>query len=162
MARKAGTPFRWLLLFLLAGTAAANLTAQISSGSLAGNIQDANGAVVPNATVTATNDATHIVAVVKSTSAGAYRFPTLTLGAYTVTAVAPGFSTATETGVVVQISSTTALDIKLAVGEVSQTVTVDASGLRIETESSDISGTVSNKQIEDLPLSLATGVGGLR
>jgi Carboxypeptidase regulatory-like domain len=162
MFRKAGISSRWLLLCMLAGTATVTLTAQISSGSLAGNVQDANGAVVPNATVTATNDATHTVTAVKSTSAGAYRFPTLALGAYTVTAVAPGFSTATETGVVVQISSTTALDIKLAVGEVSQTVTVDASGLRIETESSDISGTVSNKQIEDLPLSLATGVGGLR
>jgi hypothetical protein len=147
---------------MLAGTATVTLTAQISSGSLAGNIQDANGAVVPNATVTATNGATRIVTVAKSTSAGAYRFPTLPLGAYTVTAVAPGFSTATETGVLVQISSTTALDIKLAVGEVSQTVTVDASGLRIETESSDISGTVSTRQIEDLPLSLASGVGGLR
>ncbi|WP_058188829.1 TonB-dependent receptor [Terracidiphilus gabretensis] len=162
MVRKAGSPFRWLLLCLLAGTAAANLTAQISSGSLAGNIQDANGAVVPNATVTATNDATHVITVAKSTSAGNYRFPTLSLGTYTVTAVATGFSTASETGVVVQISSTTALDIKLAVGEVNQSITVDASGLRIETESSDISGTVSNKQIEDLPLSLASGVGGLR
>ncbi len=162
MVRNAAIPFRWLLVFLLAATAVAHLAAQISSGSLAGNIQDANGAVIPGATVTATNDDTHVITVAKSTSAGNYRFSTLPLGTYTVTAVATGFSTATATGVVVQISSTTGLDIKLAVGEVNQSITVDASGLRIETESSDISGTVSNKQIEDLPLSLASGVGGLR
>jgi len=162
MHRNAGNPFRWLLLFLLVGITAINLTAQVSSGALAGNIQDSSGAVVPNATVTATNDATHTVSTIKSTSAGTYRFSSLPLGTYTVTAVASGFSTATETGVLVQISTTTALDIKLAPGEVSQTVTVDASGLRIETESSEVSATVSNKQIQDLPLSLAAGIGGLR
>ncbi len=162
MIRNLRSHFRWLMLLLLVGSAAVPLTAQISSGSLAGNIQDASGAVVPNATVTATNNATHVASTVKSTSAGSYRFPSLPLGTYTVTASAAGFSTATETGVLVQISSTSAVDIKLMPGEVNQTVTVDAGGLRIETESSDISGTISNKQIEDLPLSLAAGIGGLR
>jgi Carboxypeptidase regulatory-like domain len=162
MFRHARSPFCWLLLVLLAGIATAKLTAQTSSGAIAGSIQDISGAVVPNTTVTATNDATHSVSVTKSTSTGAYRFPNIPLGTYTVTAAAPGFSNATETGVIVQINSTTALDIKLSPGQVSQTVTVDASGLRIETESSEIDGTVSNKQIEDLPLSLASGIGGLR
>ena len=50
----------------------------------------------------------------------------------------------------------------LKVGASSESITVDASGNHLETESSDISGTISNKQIEDLPLSLASGVGGLR
>ena len=52
--------------------------------------------------------------------------------------------------------------MKLKVGAETENVTVDASGLRLETESSDVGGTVSNKQVEDLPLSLASGVGGLR
>jgi Carboxypeptidase regulatory-like domain len=162
MVRSARNLFRGVLLSLLAGIFASDLSAQISSGSIAGNIQDSSGAVIQDATVTATNDATHIVTVVKSTSAGTYRFPTLPLGTYTITVAVQGFSTVTDTGVVVQISSTTALDIKLSPGGVNQSVTVDASGIRIETESSEISGTVSNKQIEDLPLSLAAGIGGLR
>ncbi len=163
MVRGATSPCRWLLPALLAVSfTAADVTAQTSSGAIAGNIQDASGAVIQNATVTATNDATHASSVTKSTSAGAYRFPNIPLGTYTVTVVAPGFSTSTQTGVIVQISSTTALDIQLSPGEVSQTVTVDAGGLRLETESSEIDGTISNKQIEDLPLSLASGVGGLR
>jgi hypothetical protein len=162
MFKRAGSHFCWSFLVLLAAIPSDNLTAQTSSGAMAGGIQDTSGAVVPNTTITATNDATHTVSVTKSTSSGAYRFPTLPLGTYTITASAPGFSTATEKGVIVQVSSTTALDIKLAPGEVSQTITVDAGGLRLETESSEIDGTVSNKQIEDLPLSLASGVGGLR
>ncbi len=52
--------------------------------------------------------------------------------------------------------------MKLTVGSQTENITVDASGLRLETESSDVGGTVSNKQVEDLPLSLANGVGGLR
>ena len=162
MVTGARSPFRWLLPVLLAGVTVTDLTAQTSSGAIAGNIQDASGAVVPGATVTATIVATHTGSETKSTSTGAYRFPNLPLGTYTVSVVAPGFATATETGVIVQINSTTALDIKLSPGEVSQTITIDAGGLRLETESSEIDGTISNKQIEDLPLSLASGVGGLR
>lgn len=162
MFRSAGRPFPCLLLLILAGIATERLFAQTSSGAIAGSTQDFSGALVANTTVTATNDATHAVSVTKSTSSGAYRFPALPLGSYTVTAVASGFATATETGVIVQINSTTALDIKLKPGQVSESVTVDASGLRIETETSEIDGTVSNKQIEDLPLSLAAGIGGLR
>ena len=161
MFRNSGSPLRWVLLLLL-GLVAGNLAAQTTSGAIAGSILDPSGAVVPNATVTATNDATHIITTAKSASAGAYRFPNLPQGTYTVTAVVPGFDKATETGVIVHINSVTSLDIKLVAGEVTQTITVDASGLRIETESSEINGTVSNKQIEDLPLSLAAGIGGLR
>jgi len=163
MARNPENLLRWLLLLVLfAHITVAHVIAQTASGAIAGSIQDSTGAVVPDTAVTAINDATHTVSTTKSTSSGAYRFPNLPLGTYTVTAVAPGFSTATQTGVIVQISSTTALDIKLSPGEVSQTITVDAGGLRIETESSEIGATVSSKQIEDLPLSLASGIGGLR
>src|SRR5580704_15513863 len=112
MVRGATSPCRWLLPALLAVSfTAVDVTAQTSSGAIAGNIQDASGAVIQNATVTATNDATHTSSVTKSTSAGAYRFPNIPLGTYTVTVVAPGVSTSTQTCVIVHISSTTALDI---------------------------------------------------
>ena len=79
-----------------------------------------------------------------------------------MTVTAPGFTTNTSTGVLVQVNNTTALNISLASGAVTEVVTVDASGNLLQTESSDISGVVSNRQIEDLPLSLASGIGGLR
>jgi hypothetical protein len=136
--------------------------AQSNRGAMSGSVTDPTGAVIPGAKVMVVQSATGAKSETVSTSAGDYRFSELSVGSYTVTTTAPGFSSATATGVVVTINSTTALNVKLQVGSQTDNVTVDASGLRLETESSDISGTVSNKQIEDLPLSLASGVGGLR
>jgi len=136
--------------------------AQSARGALAGNVTDSTGAVIPNAVIDATNEANGGKNETKSTSVGSYHFPDLPIGAYTVVVKAPGFATTTSSGVQVQINSTAALNVTLNAGGVSDVVNVDASGLRLETESSDISGTISNKQIEDLPLSLASGVGGLR
>ena len=150
------------LLLLLAGSFACLAVAQSARGALAGNVTDSTGAVIPGADISAVNQSTGGKNETKSTSAGAYRFPDLPIGVYTVTVTAPGFATATNTGVQVEINVTASLSVTLKTGAVSEVVSVDASGNRIETESSDIGGTISNKQIEDLPLSLASGVGGLR
>jgi hypothetical protein len=136
--------------------------AQSVRGALAGSVSDPSGAVIPGATISAVNEATGAKSETVSTSAGAYRFAELAPGNYKVTTTAAGFETATASGVLVTVNSTSALNISLKVGAQTETVNVDASGLRVETESSDISGTISSKQIEDLPLSLAAGVGGLR
>jgi hypothetical protein len=136
--------------------------AQSTRGQLAGTVTDSTGAVVPGAVITALNSATGVTSRAVSTSSGSYRFPELAVGTYTVTTTAAGFEVASATGVQVTINSVTSLNVALKIGSQADTVTVDASGLRVETESSDISGTVSNKQIEDLPLSLTSGVGGLR
>ena len=136
--------------------------AQSVRGSLAGTVTDSTGAVIPNAMIVATETSTGVKSQSVSTSSGSYRFADLPIGSYNVTTTAAGFETATASGVQVTVNSATSLNVALKVGSQTETVNVDASGLRIETESSDISGTVSNKQIEDLPLSLASGVGGLR
>ena len=136
--------------------------AQSTRGTLAGTVMDSTGALVPNASVAVTNETTGVKSTTTSTSSGDYRFPELALGAYTVTVTAPGFEVATATGVTVSINSVSALNVHLKIGEQTQTVTVDASGLRLQTETSDVGGTISQKQILDLPLSVATGVGGLR
>ena len=148
-----------IALFFLAPSFA---SAQTSNGSVAGNVLDQSGASVPGATITATSESTGSKTVAKSTTAGSYKFPSLPIGSYSIVTTAPGFATASNTGVLVQVNSTSGLDISLKAGAVTETVSVDASGLRLDTESSEIGGTVSTKQIEDLPLSLAQGVGGLR
>ncbi|MGA7159306.1 MAG: carboxypeptidase-like regulatory domain-containing protein [Acidobacteriaceae bacterium] len=136
--------------------------AQTSAGQIAGTISDPTGAVIPGAKVVVVQEATGVKSQTVSTSSGDYKFTSLPVGTYTVTTTAPGFSTETDTGVQVTVNSTAAVNVKLKIGVETQNVTVDASGLRLETETSDIGGTVSNKQVEDLPLSLASGVGGLR
>src|ERR1700679_781012 len=144
------------ITFVLAATA----FGQSSQGAMGGTVTDPTGAVVPGAQVVVVNAATGAKSQTVSTSAGDYKFTELPVGTYTVTSTAAGFASAVDTGVQVTINSTAALDVKLKVGAETENVTVDASGLRLETESSDVGGTVSNKQVEDLPLSLATGGGG--
>lgn len=136
--------------------------AQSARGELAGTIADASGAVVEGAQISALNEQNGGKTETVSTSSGSYRFPELAIGSYTITVTAPGFQTTTNTGLQVTINSVTSLNVALKTGSVTETINVDASGSRVETESSDISGTVSNRQIEDLPLSLAQGVNGMR
>jgi hypothetical protein len=150
------------LLLLLAGPLACTAIAQSARGALAGNVTDSTGAVISGATISAVNQSTGGKNEAKSTSAGVYRFPSIPIGVYTVTVTAPGFATSTDSGVEIEINTTASLNVTLKTGAVAEVVNVDASGSRIETESSEIGGTISNKQIEDLPLSLASGVGGLR
>ena len=136
--------------------------AQSTRGELAGTITDSSGAVVAGAKVEATGVDTGIKNSTVTTSSGAYHFPEIAIGRYNVTVTATGFATATRTGVPVTINSTTALNIPLTPGTVSQNITVDASAPTIESQSSDIGGTISQQQIEELPLAVAAGVGGLR
>lgn len=135
--------------------------AQTNEGQLSGNVLDSTGAQVANAQITAKNDATGSTYSIQSTSSGSYRFASIALGQYTVTATASGFSPSVNTGVVVRVGSVTALDIHLAVGAATDTITVAANASTVETQSSDVGGTVTTRQIIDLPLALG-GVGALR
>ena len=149
-----------LMVLLVAGSGI--LHAQSVRGSIAGNVTDSSGAVIPGATITAVDQTNGGNSVTKSTSAGSYRFADLPIGVYTVTISAPGFATRANKGVVVQVNTTSALNIVMTPGAVSETVTVDASAPQLETQSSEIGGNVSYRQMQDLPLSIAQGVGALR
>ena len=136
--------------------------AQSTRGELAGSITDASGAVISGAQIVAVNSDTGATSQTTSTSSGAYHFTELSIGRYSITVTAPGFSVSTSNGVQVTVNSTSSLNVVLKAGAVSESVTVDASGARIETESSDIGGTISARQITELPLAIAGGVGALR
>ncbi len=154
---------RWLcvvLLTLLALPLAG--IAQSTRGELAGTVKDTSGAVIAGAQVVATQIDTGAVSQTVSTSAGAFRIPELAIGRYNVSVSAAGFATSESKGVLITINSVSPLSVVLKPGAANETVTVDASAPSIQTESSEIGGTISERQIDELPLSLATGVGGLR
>jgi len=140
---------------------AAIAPAQTNQGQIAGNVLDPSGAAVPNATVTAKGQETGSVLTTTSSGAGNYRFPSIQLGHYTITATAPGFKSAVSTGVEVRVGTVTGLDITLSAGGANETVTVRADANTVETQSSDVGGTVTTQQIIDLPLALG-GVGATR
>ncbi|HEY1963311.1 MAG TPA: carboxypeptidase-like regulatory domain-containing protein, partial [Acidobacteriaceae bacterium] len=135
--------------------------AQSVRGVLSGSVTDPSGAVVAGAKIQAINANTGVSLATASTSSGSYQFAELPLGTYNVTVTAPGFKTASFSNVLVQVNTTTALNAKLELGQSSESVTVTAAATGLQTESSDVGGVVTDRQITQLPLALG-GVGNLR
>ena len=135
--------------------------AQTNQGQIAGNVLDATGASIANAQVTARNEATGSTYTATSTGSGNYRFPSIELGRYTITATAPGFRQQVSTGVEVRVGTVTSLDVNLSAGGGNESITVASDAPTVESQSSDVGGTVTTQQIVDLPLALG-GVGALR
>ena len=152
MARFRGIFLLWTLAVsaLLLGPAA-----WAQTGSITGQVLDQAGAVIPNATVTATSAATGASQTVTTTSAGLFNFAALPPAVYTVSASATGFTTMTRDNVTLNIAATLPLNFKLAVGGASTTVNVaGVSAAPIETDSSQLSTVIDSKQINNLPLVL--------
>lgn len=135
--------------------------AQTVFGSITGTVTDPAGAVVPSAKVQAREEQTGTTFNGVSTSAGAFSFPQVPIGAYDITVEAGGFKSTTLTGVRVNLQVTTSLSIKLQVGTAVQSVTVNGSALTLQTATSDITGSITQEQYNKLPLALG-GVGALR
>ena len=158
---KAFRQLRGILCLLLFVAGSFSAYAQTNQGQMAGNITDQSGAYVSGASITARNEATGSVYTATSTGAGSYRFPSIQLGRYTVSTAAKGFKSTVNTGVEVRVGNVTALDINLSAGGGNETVTVQANAPTIQTQSSDVGGTVTSQQIVNLPLALG-GVGAMR
>ena len=150
--------FAICVLILLTGSV---MRAQSVHGTLAGTVADSTGAVIAGAKVDVVNTGTASTYTATTTSAGIFRFEDVALGNYVVTVTAQGFKTAVTKGVLVQIGTVASVSISLQPGTVSEEVTVTSSGPTLETESSDMGGVISEKQIVDLPLALG-GVGAMR
>lgn len=137
------------------------LQAQSVHGTLAGVVTDSTGAVIPGARVDIVNTGTAATYNATTTSVGVFRFEDVALGDYTITVTAAGFKTALTKNVLVQIGTVASISVTLQPGAASEQVTVTSEGPALETESSDVGGVISEKQIVDLPLALG-GVGALR
>jgi hypothetical protein len=151
-----------LLMALAIFTFSSVATGQTNQGAIAGVVEDSSGAVVSNAKLTATEKSTGTVYQAVSSSAGSYRFPNVRIGTYDITVTATGFKSPTLTGIVVQVATTAAVDIKLSAGGINETVVVRADAPTLESESSDIGTVVDAKQILDLPLALGSTVQAMR
>ena len=139
-----------LTLFLLC----LPLVAQEHLGRMAGTITDESGAVIPAAQVTVRNEGTGVETSVVSNDSGAYFFPTLVIGFYTVIASLDGFKTVEQVGVRVAAGGAVTLNITLPVGEVVDTVTVEGGALAVDTQSSSAGVTRFTEEIEVLPLAV--------
>ncbi len=153
--------FRTLAGILLLVLAVGLSYGQTDQGQIAGNVTDNTGASIPGVAITATRTETGTVYTAKSTSDGSYRFPSIQIGSYTVKATSPNFKQAVDTGVLVRVGTVTSLTISLTPGGATETVTVLSNAPTVETQSSDVGGIVTDRQIIELPLALG-GVGAMR
>lgn len=139
--------------------------------TLQGTVLDPSGAGVPSATVTLKNTDTGIEREATSDTAGYYLFQFVVPGNYALTTKATGFKTSVREGVQLSISDTVRVDISLALGAASDTVSVNAEVTAVQTDSSSLGSIVSQKIVDTLPLkghsslymyNLAPGVVGNR
>ena len=132
-------------------TPAAFAQATPTSGAIQGSVTDPSGAAVPNAQITFTNTGTGIVRTVKTDSAGFYNSGALNAGQYAVKITAPGFQTL-QSSVAANVNVVSGGNFKLSVGQSSQTVTVEAGTVQVNTEQSSVQNTLTSQQINTLPV----------
>ncbi|MBM3728742.1 MAG: TonB-dependent receptor [Acidobacteria bacterium] len=134
------------------GWLAASAYAQVISSSIVGTVLDPTGAAVPGAQVTVSNQATGISRTAPSDPQGAFVLPQLSPGMYSVTAKVGGFKLWEAQGLVLPVNQTLRVDVQLTVGDVTEQVRVEASGLRLESETSSLGQVIEQKSIVELPL----------
>src|SRR5262245_43819293 len=149
---------RILLAGILAASTAGPALAQIGgTGSIQGTILDPSGAVVPGATVVATNAATGVATTRKASSAGVYALSPLPAGEYRVAVTAQGFSPLVQDHVLVDALSVVGLNLTLQVGTLEQEATVIASVPLLSTADARLGQTVRNEVYTALPLIMPAG-----
>ena len=126
--------------------------AQVQNGQFQGTVLDQSGAAVPNATVTATNAATGQAFTAHSSASGFYSLNQLPIGNYSVKASAQGFKAAETKNQALNAGMIEALNFKLTIGEVTQTVEVTSAAPLVQTDDPKLSATVGSQQIANLPL----------
>ncbi len=126
--------------------------AQRDLGTVTGTIVDAQGAAVPNAKITITEEGTGVAYNTVTTAAGAYTEPAMHPGTYNIRVEAPGFQVAEQKGIVVNPGAPVSVNLTLQVGNASQTIEVTAQAPLLQTESPAIGENLNASQITQVPL----------
>jgi hypothetical protein len=144
---------RKLVLLICAGIVASGLaSAQTITASITGNASDPSGAVVPNGTVTATNTETNVRTTTTTNAEGIYTFPFLRVGSYTITVESKGFKKSVVGPFKVETNQIARIDIKLELGDTTQTVEVADVGPLLQTETQATGDTLSSSKLTSIPL----------
>ncbi len=128
--------------------------AQKAMAALRGLVQDPSSAAIPNASLTITNRMTGIQQKTTTNRDGVFNFPSVEPGEYTVAVNATGFKSETRTGVTISTGIVNQMNIQLQVGDVSQSVSVNAGTQSLNTADAVVSGLINAQQVHDLPLNV--------
>lgn len=142
----------WLVSTLLL---AAPVMAQIT-GAITGSVMDESGGSVPKAEVTIRNTGTSAERKISSDSNGRFVAEALPVGTYDVSVTSAGFKKAVRLGLVLGVAERLAVDMRLEVGQLTESVSVTAEAPLIKTETGDVSYTVTERQVTELAVSNRT------
>jgi hypothetical protein len=152
------TTRKWLRVCVVAamilGASAAELSAQITTGTVIGTVKDSQGGVIPGATVTLIDEAKGTkIGPVTTNSDGAYVFPNVTAATYTVEVSMDGFKTTHQKGIPVSGGDRASVpSITLEVGGKTETILVTAESPLVQSQSGERSFAVTTEQVENLPI----------
>jgi hypothetical protein len=138
------------LLAVALGTSPA--WAQGSAGSITGVVEDTVGATIPNATVTARDMDRGTTWTTKTSSAGVYDFPQISVGNIEVKVSATGFATQAHSPFGLAVNQVVRVDFKMSVGKVSETIEVSTAPPLLQSESTDVSTLLDAKAVSNLPM----------
>jgi hypothetical protein len=136
-----------LLLLLVLGLP---FLAAGQEATVVGTVTDPTGGVVPNVTITITNVQTNAIRTLTTNDAGQYVASNLPIGKYDVKAEAAGFKLETQTGVMLNVNDRIRVDFQMKVGAKTETVSVEANALAVQSDSSEVSSLVNGTQITEL------------
>jgi hypothetical protein len=143
------------IIVLLFALVSGQTRAQTSgTGAIQGTVTDATGALLPGASITATNTLTGVKTTSTSTGAGHFVLSLLQPGPYNVTVTAAQFAPVTQTKVVVDALSEVRLDVKLSAAAASESVDVSGEQQTLQTEDLKLGSSIDNETYDALPLAL--------
>ena len=145
-------PTTWILAALTLFFLAVSAIAQTTTGRILGTLTDQTGAAVANATVTVTDVQRGTSRVLTTDDTGSYVAADLQPGTYKVRVEAKGFKAVERPSVQIEVATDVRADFALQPGQVTEVVTINEDIPLINTTSSTLGGTLSNKEINDLPL----------
>jgi hypothetical protein len=128
------------------------LWAQSDRGTITGTVTDPSGALIVGASVTAINTATGVSTKTVTSSAGDYTIPLLRSGKYDVTIEQAGFKKFVRTSIMLEVGQTVRVDATLQLGQVTQTVEVNAQAALLQQDTSNRGTVVSSRDVEELPI----------
>lgn len=126
--------------------------AQLGTATISGTVLDSSGAVVENAVVAAVNTATGFERNTASNSLGQFNLPGLVPGTYDLTVRFQGFKTYQSRGIVLQVDQNANLEIRLEVGQLTETVLVTGQTPLVESQTSSLGAVIDTQKILALPL----------
>jgi len=141
-----------LLIALISAISAIGASAQLSTATMFGTVTDPVGAAIPKASVTLTQTDTGFVRTVVTNDSGGYRADFLPIGPYKVMVTATGFKKLDREGITLTVTEEAHLDLTMAIGGTDQTIEVTAEIPLLNTGNSTLGRTISNVEIDNLPL----------